>query len=550
MKKFLSFLIAATLMAGASVSAHASTTMDLSGPDIGVRITENQELLTDGPNLMAQTQTPDGERFYLCKTLDDSICTAASNIHATSFLPPCSAEIDINCIVNVYAVGPNGERVEGIFQRYVAKGSVREFALNTQYNLPQGVGQGAIWTMPGLKNGAGNEDYYVGARFDSWASVQGGAIKGNFQPGRMITGIFPVSTKVGGFGMTVPLDSNHPSNDGSPNGGVGSQNISSDQSWINCVVTENGKCYMAENFPADYRFGLTLRLGATVKGWFHGRIYRPVINVKPLGTNGAEEISIDALPVVVPTLQEKIPTSLITPELRNYLTTTSVGNGFGYVMPESSGPDSFMHTKMWIPLVKDKATTSLTYWSVRTLTEMNDPIIQRCTNRDGALSGVVTTNSLVYNAGPPDFDRDTQNLNYKVLSTHFNADGTVAKGTYDLILSSTVARCIYGFTKAPIQASLSIISEDGAPQVATQTIQENDGWLSLSAAGFTYSSPTIAVKLSQAAPAPEVTPSPTSTSKSSALAGGSKSITCAKGKVKKKVSGVNPKCPTGYKKVA
>jgi hypothetical protein len=205
---------------------------------------------------------------------------------------------------------------------------------------------------------------------------------------------------------------------------------------------------------------------------------------------------------------------------------------------------------MWIPLVKDKATTSLTYWSVRTLTEMNDPIIQRCTNRDGALSGVVTTNSLVYNAGPPDFDRDTQNLNYKVLSTHFNADGTVAKGTYDLILSSTVARCIYGFTKAPIQASLSIISEDGSPQVATQTIQENDGWLSLSAAGFTYSSPTIAVKLSQAAPAPEVTPSPAATSKSQAWTGGSKSITCAKGKVKKKVSGVNPKCPKGFKKIA
>jgi len=285
-------------------------------------------------------------------------------------LPPCSATIAMNCIANLYAIGPNGERIEGVFQRYVAQGSIREFPENIKYNLPQGIGQGAIWSMPGLKNGAGNDDYYVGARFDSWANVDSGTIKSNFQPGRMITGIFPVSTKVGAFGATIPLDSNQPSNDGSPNGGVGSQNTSSDQSWINCVVTELGKCYMAENFPADYRFGLTLRLGATVKGWFHGRIYQPVINVKPLGSTGAEEITIEALPVVVPTLQEKVPTSNITPELRNYLTTNQVANGFGYVMPESSGPDSFIHAKMWIPLVKDKATTSLTYWSVRTLTEL------------------------------------------------------------------------------------------------------------------------------------------------------------------------------------
>jgi hypothetical protein len=137
-------------------------------------------------------------------------------------------------------------------------------------------------------------------------------------------------------------------------------------------------------------------------------------------------------------------------------------------------------------------------------------------------------------------------LNYKVLSTHYAADGSVAKGTYDLILSSTVARCIYGFTKAPIQASLSILSEDGSPQVATQTINEKNGWLTLSANGFSYSSPTIAVKLSQEAAAP----SPSATSKSPSWAQGTKTITCTKGKLKKKVSGFNPKCPSGYKKAA
>lgn len=547
MKKLVIAIVVLTFGTGL-LSANAGTRIELTGPDIGVRMTENQELLTDGPSLMAQTQSKDGERFYLCKSLEDSICSAASNIRSTSFLPPCTAEISMNCIASFYALSPNGEKIEGKFQRYIAQGTEREYAANTAHNLPQGVGQGSLWTLPGLKNGAGNEDYYIGARFDSWASNGGGGVNSIFYPNRMITGITPVSTKLGAFGVTVPLDSNNPSQDGSPNGGVGSRNTSNDQSWKDCTVTESGKCYMAASFPAEYRFGLSLKLGATLKGWFHGRIYQPTITVKSVNTSGAEEITIEALPVIVPTIEEKISTSTIPTELRDYLRNHEVSNGFGYVMPEASEPTSFEHTKLWIPVIKDKATTSLSYWSVKTLNQINDPIIANCTKSDGALSGIVTTNSLVYNAGPPEFDKTTQNLNYKVLSTHYAADGSIAKGTYDLILSSSVARCIYGFTSAPISASLIILSEDGSPQVATQIINEKNGWLTLSAAGFTYSSPTIAVKLTQekavAAPTPSASPS------APVWAQGSKTITCTKGKSKKKVSGFNPKCPTGYKKVA
>jgi hypothetical protein len=542
MKRLLVIALSSLLII-TGVTAHAATKIELTGPDIGVRITENQELLTDGPSLMAQTQTKDGERFYLCKALDDETCKNASNIRAVSYLPPCDATNAINCISSIYAVSDQGVKTEGKFQRYVAEGASHEYKSEVRFNLPQGIGQGSIWTLPGLKNSAGNEDYYVGARFDSWAPVSGGVIAQNFYPGRLVGGISPVSAKLGAFGVTIPSDSTNPSIDGSPNGGVGSRNSSNDQSWKDCVVTELGTCYMAEDFPLGHRFGMTLKLGATIRGWFHGRIYQPVITTKSGTSAGAQEITIEALPVIVPTLQEKVPTATVTTELRDFLRNNEVSNGFGYVMPESSGPKSFEHTKLWIPVIKDKATTSKTYWSVRTLDQVNDPVISACTKSDGALSGVVTTNSLVYNAGPPAFDKENQNLDYKVLSTHYSADGTVAKGTYDLILSSTVARCIYGFTSAPIKASLTILSDDGVAQVATQIINEKNGWLTLSAAGFSYSSPTIKVKLSQEAP----TPAPTS--KTPAAAPKQKvTINCIKGKAVKKVTAIAPKCPTGYKK--
>jgi hypothetical protein len=70
----------------------------------------------------------------------------------------------------------------------------------------------------------------------------------------------------------------------------------------------------------------------------------------------------------------------------------------------------------------------------------------------------------------------------------------------------------------------------------------------MSAKGFTYSAPTIKVKLSQdvPAPAPSATPTPSPIAKPAAAK--KTSITCVKGKTSKKVTAVNPKCPTGFKK--
>lgn len=548
MKKLLISVLSIGLLLS-MVDAKAATKMNLSDPVIGVSVTENREILTDGPNLMAQTDTKDGERFYLCKNAKDEICLAARNVKATSYLPPCSAQITINCILSLFAIDENGKKTEGEFLNYVDPGSVREYSLDEELNLPQGKGHGGIWKIPGVKSASGGENYYLGALLYSWASVDPARQKYNssFYPQSLVTGISPVTSKAGPYGTTTPSDSNNKSSDGSPNGGVGSGNNSAVEDWSDCVVTEVGNCYMAEEFPANYRFGLTIKLGKALKGWFHGRIYKPQISV--VQSNGSSQtITIDALPVLIPIVKEKVPTSSLTDELRTFLQNTEVGNGFGYVMPGSSGEEAFKQAKMWIPVIKDKATKSLTYWSVRTLDNYEDPLIQKCSASNDGLSGVVSTNSLVYNAGPPNFDASTQNLNYKVLSPHFTSKGDIAKGTYDLILASKVARCIYGFSSAPLKADLTILSEDGSPQVATQVINEKNGWLTLSAAGFTYSSPTIAVKLTQEKVV--VAPTPSASPSAPAWAQGSKTITCVKGKLKKKVSGFNPKCPTGYKKAA
>ncbi len=56
---------------------------------------------------------------------------------------------------------------------------------------------------------------------------------------------------------------------------------------------------------------------------------------------------------------------------------------------------------------------------------------------------------------------------------------------------------MYGYSKAPVNASVQVLTDNGAPVVATTQVAERDGWLSLAAYGFTFSEKEVRVTLSQ-----------------------------------------------------
>jgi hypothetical protein len=296
---------------------------------------------------------------------------------------------------------------------------------------------------------------------------------------------------------------------------------------------------------------MSVQLAQKVSGWFHGRIALPQISVAASGAG--QIVSIEAEPVKVSTLDFTIPNAQIPESVRKVIFADvdwgvmgAPNGGTQTMLNGLSDPQTMQIMNDMLPTIGDKATKTTQYWSYRALNTWQNPEIQKCTKSKDELGGVVTTNALTYSAGPPTFNKNTGSLEYKVASPHFEANGAVAQGTYDLAINSTVARCIYEFSSAPIQAEISITTSDGEKKVATTIVNEKNGWLYLSAKGFTFSSPTINVKLSQekvVAPTPSATPVATVT-----VAKKSVTITCVKGKTTKKVSGTSPKCPTGYKK--
>ena len=528
--------------------ANSSTPALLNQPWQGIKIIENEQfLMGQAPQIIARYPSKVSDYdFYFCGNLADETCTASDYIESWASLPHCDAVNTINCLSDVYALNETGTRIDGTFIRAIAEQGKTDYASSPSQNVPLGKGQGGIWKIPGVLSDSGKDDFFVGVILRSGLEKKAGEAIGSskFKPFYFASAIAPVNEVKGNFGPTY----NQQSFVGHALGGsgFGSGNPSSDP-WEKCVVTDKGVCYNSGIFPPGYRFGISVKLSSKLAGWFHGRISEPKITSSLSGDS--QTINIEALPVTVPTLWEKVATTDISDELRILLNSgQSFSNGQGNYMPGSYGDPAFEMATPWIKMLKDKASTSNTYWSVRTLTGNEAGEVYRCTQSSSELAGVITTNSLIYSAGPPAFNKVEETLDYKLLSPHYSANGDVAKGSYDLLLRSDVARCIYGFSKAPISASISVISADGTAQVSTTVLNEKDGWLTLSAKNFTFSSPVVRVKLTQEAvvvPTPTPTPTPSVSAKPVVKA---VTITCIKGKTSKKVTAVNPKCPAGYKK--
>jgi hypothetical protein len=143
-------------------------------------------------------------------------------------------------------------------------------------------------------------------------------------------------------------------------------------------------------------------------------------------------------------------------------------------------------------------------------------------------------------------------LTLQVSSTHYRADNTKNLGVFNIDMPIDTARCLWGvdLSKA-VSASISAsYPELGIAELVTTTSRVEGKFFKISAAGFHYSAPIIKMKLVQAVePTPVATPSATPAPTASTKPAPKKStISCVKGKSTKKVTGVNPECPAGFKK--
>jgi len=359
--------------------------------------------------------------------------------------------------------------------------------------------------------------------------------------------------------------------------GLGGGSGTYSESGSDCRMRGNhqgkGICMNRRAFARDMKFRLVVRLAQTPKGWLHGRMAQPDVVFAPLAKPlSGVEISVTGTSISVPVVQAGMQyNDLPEPLKRDYAKAVyqdengverwtgfrgrggccAMGrsrlpgweNSMAYVnyqsFPAAWSDHGIGELSAWLPHIGDKATANLSSWSVRTLSAEEMEGADECLTDDKRIVGLVTTNATQYSGGPPKYNRKTATLDYQVAAPHYRSGGGKFFGIYDLVMRSDVARCLYGFSNAPLTASVSVVDDEGVTTVGTRNISEKDGWIKIAAYGFGFSAPTVKVKFTQGKTS-GVAKKPSAVVKS-------KSIVCFKGKQQRTVSGAKPTCPKSWK---
>lgn len=506
----------------------------------------------------------------VCRSVRDPLCEDTEMLRVSAVLPPCSESASTSDIcIQSLRTGDSNRALQKAKLLYQI--DTFTFPAVTSKKLPAG-GALSVWRGPSIK---GDEIEYTVA-VDMQINYYGtSALVVGFS-----AQVIPTKTKSGNY---FPKKWDNNKSVTNPEGfaleiydNPTNQPIADDSN--NCIWTDPGRCAMMSDFFPDQPIELTLQMDNGLSGWLFGRMKDTFASVKPISastsvlTIAGSSINVPAGVAWIPrnefanslALQELDFQGLVSrdstiqyiggkpsnhPDLFEFPTFGLPNGGVHTANPALKGKGMLSAVEKWLqtsgvlPTWRVQGMNPSSFWG---MDQSAANKVWECTVKDKSkLHGLMTTNSMAYSWSPPSFKEGF--LNYKVGGAHLDVDGSKYRGSYDLAMNAESARCIYGFSDAPIKASVSVIGSGGEEQqISTETLSIKDGWLTLSARNFTFSSPTIRIKLTQEESTKiDKRPASATTKVKTRI---KTTLTCVKGKSIKKISGYSPKCPSGYKK--
>jgi hypothetical protein len=455
---------------------------------------------------------------WVCTSTKDPECQG--NLHSiagAAILPLCDSANDENCVAALEIAAKDED-----FQaaKYIRNIGGRTFAADAAESFFE-QSTPSLWDAPNAPSKTGTTTYAVVVRVVQTKFFTGSK---KYESQRFHASVVPYREVKDGkyqepFGYTEigdPVRGQQPRSHATAGGD------------LSCFWTENGGCGIAQDFADGTKVRLNIRVEKSIIGWFQARLKGPQISVREFSKDN-NEIIVEAEPTVVQRMVYVNPDAKkLTTREKSFVNYTGYGGGPEDFTSKAAAQDvfSFAYLNYFKDKVKDTATGSNTYWSFSS-TEGESTGSPCLADRTRVL-GIVTTNAMVYDGGVPKFSRGF--LNYRIAGLHFESDGkTKVSGTYDLVIRSDIARCLYGFSRAPVSATITITG-DGDKDIATTVVGESNGWLRLAAYGFSFSEKNIRIRLTQ----------PRRTTINCVSTGAPTRTT--------KITGTNPKCPPGFKK--
>ena len=471
---------------------------------------EYNEGISIGSKLTFNRPTSNGGTISVhCESFQSANCVEAlpTQLQANLTFPKCKNSESTWCISKVFIYKKDSIPVEAEFVKYI---DGNKFEADGKYDLPEG-GTISLWK---IKEPASTEQVLFAVDVNQtfyWSPTP--------YYSQLTGGIYPVAIKTGNEYFPEIYSKNDKSSTGS--GYLISPKCEK------AIFTSKGECGSKELFPANYRFGLSIVVPQSVNGFISGRLEETKFSTNSAQSNSANKtITIDAEPMKIP----RLGVALTKEQALQMIPSLRDGGMNWFAQDNRQDGDILKRIDFLRDIVGDKASGFSTVWNFTNLS--SGSAINACKISNNTFPGLIATNAMIMSPNPPVF-KDSEFI-YQVAGMHFEPDGkTLSVGNYTMIVSKDVVSCLYGSNQIPITASISIVnSETGDKKISVSTIKNDGKFYTLNISGFNFSNPEIRVKLQF----PEV--------KMEVI---KRSITCVKGKMKKKISGTNPKCPTGYR---
>lgn len=315
------------------------------------------------------------------------------------------------------------------------------------------------------------------------------------------------------------------------------------------LKTPGGLCWASGSFLTDTRFTLNLKMATAPVGWFTSRITSPDVKINP-AADGRIQVSFTGNSQAIPSINRNFQYTVQSEQdewdqvtralpVLPWDKLTTEGKKYSAGWPYSSDSiDAFETLVSKVPSFNN-ADALKNIWRIESISSDNASSNQ-CLK--SGFTGVVSSNSLTYENAIPTWDAANSALVYRIASPH-TVLGNEFSGRYDLLISEAVGKCLWNIQDLSPSAEISVTNAGGEKKMFTVGSSISGGFYRFTAAGFTFSTNRISVKLvSKSESRPGATPSASPKTISTVT------ITCIKGKTQKKVTAVKPKCPTGYKK--
>jgi hypothetical protein len=397
-----------------------------------------------------------------------------------AMLPVCGTEIE-SCIEKVWIYEAGQIPAEAQFVRSLRGETTKGYALR---GIPRG-STAAIWK--GAKAHTGGDEYVA------QASIGFSILDGQIDLQSLELSVIPTAETSSNMAGDPKFIVCAPPN--LPEGQVGVCGSSGNNGFnVRCAYTQQGVCGSTKLFAENTRVAVQLRLPNQISGWFHGRMKSPDIQVTKIN-DMYNMVKVDASPVQVGRFFTQSRPDLGDPKPQDMF--DYMGRGGPYTIFGSNSQDAFTILSKFRDRAKDTANGVSTLWSVSTIPSPNSSGSGQCLADTSRVLGIVTTNAAVYYGRAPEFRNGF--LNYEVAGMHYLPGGIeLSQGSYDLVMRSDLARCLYGFSNAPLSASVSVVNSKGQKSFATTVVNEKNGWLKMAAYGFTFSKKVIKVKITKA----------------------------------------------------